>query len=210
MGAASLVGSAIALAFAEAGADVAVTTATPEAEEAYEVRRLAKRIGEMRRRSMAEAVDLSSGTGVQITVRQVAKELGGIDVLVVATGARAGQAVERLSDADWAKVLGQNLSAVFYACRSVAREMLRQEPSPDGSRGIIMILTPPGEALADEQDVAYGAAQSGVVALARGLVREWAPQGIAVERIEASLGSEDEASSEEAASRALAMVAQLR
>jgi len=191
MGATHPVAASIALALAESGADVAVSSATPDADEAFAVRRLAKRISDLGRRSLAESVDLSSGTNVQIAVRQVAKELGRIDVLVVAADFHLSKPTERLSDAEWSKVLGLNLSGVFYACRAVAREMLRQDAREDGGRGQIIVVTQKPGALDDEQDVAYAAAQAGAAALVRGLKREWAALGITVDVIAVSEAGED-------------------
>jgi len=77
------IGKGIALAFAEAGADVAVTTATADAEEALAVRKVAREIDGMGRRTMDQMVDMGIGTNVQVAVRQVAKEMGILTVAVV-------------------------------------------------------------------------------------------------------------------------------
>jgi len=157
MGASGETASAVAIACAEAGADVAVTSATQDADEAFAIRRLAKRISDLDRRSIAEAVDLSLGTNVQVAVRQIAKQLGGIDVLVVAADVRVVKPAERLSDSEWARVLNGNLSAVFYACRAAAREMLSKEDATD--RGRIVVLLPGVE---EETSAAYAAARAGI------------------------------------------------
>src|SRR5688572_27147996 len=127
MGAGWSVGKAIALAFAEAGADVAVTTATNDPEEALSVKKAAKEIGGLGRKSMAEMVDMSLGTGVQVAVRQIAKEMGAIDILVAAPDLYLGKPAEKISDSEWARVINLNLGGVFYACRGVGREMLSRE-----------------------------------------------------------------------------------
>jgi 3-oxoacyl-[acyl-carrier protein] reductase len=191
MGAARPLASSLALALALGGADVAVSTATADAEEAFTVRRLAKRISDLGRRSLAESVDMSIATNVQVSVRQVAKALGRIDTLVLAPDAPLTRPSERLSDADWARTVNLNLSAVFYACRGVAREMLRQEAAEGALRGRIVLLTPPLEASPEQQDSAYVAAKAGAIALVQSLGREWA-SSIAVNAIEASLDEEDE------------------
>lgn len=174
MAAAGDAARAIALAFAEAGADVALTTATPDAEEAFELRRLAKRIGGTGRRTMVESVDMSLGTSVQVAVRQVAKELGGIDLLVAAPDLRLQRPAERMSDVEWSRVVNLNLSGVFYACRSVGREMLGR----DGDGGRIIVLLPALDELetGTEQSAAYVAAKAGAEALVQALAREWAPR----------------------------------
>jgi NAD(P)-dependent dehydrogenase (short-subunit alcohol dehydrogenase family) len=183
MSAAQPVTEAIALALAEWGAELALTTATPDGEEALAVRRLAKRITDSGHRALAESADLSLGTNVQIAVRQVAKELGRIDLLIIAPDFKLARPTERLSDAEWAKVMNLNLSGVFYACRSVAREMVRQEVADDGVRGRIILLTPPREALSQETNAAYIAAKAGALALIGSLAREWSPVSISVNAI---------------------------
>ncbi|MPZ50436.1 MAG: SDR family NAD(P)-dependent oxidoreductase [Dehalococcoidia bacterium] len=191
MGAGQPVAAAIAMGLAEAGADVAITSATADAEEAFELRRLAKRISATGQRSSIESVDMSIATSVQVAVRKVAKELGRIDLLVVAADLRPEQRpAERISDADWARVIGHNLSAMFYACRSVAREMLRQEPAPDTHRGQIIVLTVPAETFEAGTDAAYVAAKAGAAALVTALSREWQPHRINVAAIEVSFTAE--------------------
>ena len=183
MGATSPLPAAIAVAFAEAGADVAVTSTTPDAEEAFELRRLRRRVTDLGRRGLAESVDLGIGTNVQIAVRQASKELGGIDVLVLAPDLRLTRPAERLSDAEWSRVLGYNLSGVFYACRAVAREMLNRDAGEGITRGHILVLLPSIEVLTAEDDAAYAAAKAGALGLVRALRREWAGRGIVVRAV---------------------------
>ena len=180
MGATGMIPGSVALRLAAAGADVALTTATPDAEEALELRRLARSVSDLGRRCLVESVDMSIGANVQITVRQVVKALGRIDLLVTAPDYRDDRASERLSDAEWSKVLGLNLGGVFFACRGAAREMQGQEPpaATPGRRGRIIITTADQEA--GGGGAAYRAAKAGVAGLARALHQEWAPKGIGV------------------------------
>ena len=179
MGAAGSLARAIALAFAKAGADVALTTATSDGDEAFALRSVARAISDLGRRGLVEGVDMSLATSVQITVRQVAKALGGIDVLVAAPDFRLSRPAERLSDADWSKLINLNLSGVFFACRSVAREMLNRNQTPEREResGRIIVVTP---ALPSEASAAYRAAKAGLEGLVAALNDEWASKGIGV------------------------------
>ena len=143
VGAGSGAGRAIAL--AEAGADLALSTVTTDGGEMLSVRKTAKAVRELGRTAIDQAIDASLGTGTQVMVRQVTKELGRIDVLVNAPDLFLGKPATRVSDADWAKVIGQNLSATFFACRAVGREMLKTD-SETGSRGrIINVASALGE-----------------------------------------------------------------
>lgn len=179
MGVRADVAEAIALALAAAGADVALTTATHDAEEAFSLRRITRGVKGLGRASMNESVDMSIGTGVQIAMRQVAKELGGLDIILAGPDLQVEKPSERLTDADWSKLINTNLSATYFACRSAFRELQSNEP-PGGH--IIAILPPP-EASATQPAV-YEAVRTGVAALIDGLTREWAADGIMVSQIE--------------------------
>lgn len=179
LGGASGAGRAIALALAEAGADIAVSSTTRDADEVLAVRRTVRQIAEMGRRTLDQSVDATSGRRVQEMVRQVAGALGGIDILVVAPNLYLGKPAAEVSDREWRCVLQANLSATFYACRAAAREMLRR---PAGYGRIIAVASGLGErGLANS--AAYCAAQGGILNLTRALAQEWAPQGITVNTI---------------------------
>jgi NAD(P)-dependent dehydrogenase (short-subunit alcohol dehydrogenase family) len=174
VGAASSVGRAIALALGEAGADVTVTSATPKASEALAVKRLARQIAITGTHREPQALDASLGTAVQVMVRQVVKDMGGLDVLVTAPDLFLGKAAEKTNDVEWSRVLSANLSSVFYACRAAGREMIRQ-----GWGRIINVASAMGErGLANS--AAYCAAKAGVMNLTRALAQEWGPHGVTV------------------------------
>ncbi|MFQ5879539.1 MAG: SDR family NAD(P)-dependent oxidoreductase, partial [Dehalococcoidia bacterium] len=122
----SEVGSVAATALAEAGADVAVVAASQEGAEVMAAKRTARRLEEMGRRSLAQAIDATNSTAVQVMVRQVAKELGGLDVLVNCQDFYQPKPAHQLDDAQWLRAINLNLSSVFYACRAVLREMERR------------------------------------------------------------------------------------
>lgn len=77
LGAETEVGRAVADALASAGADVAVVAATSDAEAAFAVQRLARRLS-----AVAQAIDATNEMAVRVMVRQVAKQLGGLDAVV--------------------------------------------------------------------------------------------------------------------------------
>lgn len=176
MGLAADAAEPIALALAEAGADVALTTATNDAEEAFALRRISRGVRNHGRNSMNESVDMAIGTGVPIAMRQVAKELGGLDIVVVGPSVSTDKAPERLTDADWARLVNTNLGGVFYACRSAHRELRGNEP-PGGH--IVVVI-------ADEDaatDAVSAATRAGVRALAIELASAWAGDGITVNAV---------------------------
>jgi NAD(P)-dependent dehydrogenase (short-subunit alcohol dehydrogenase family) len=180
VGAATGAGRAIALSLAEAGADLALASVTTEGDEVMALRKTVRHVRDLGRTALEQAIDASSGQGTQVMVRQVAKELGGIDVLVNAPNAFLGKPATKTSDIDWAKVLGRTLNATFFTCRAVAKEMLR-EGAESGANGalqggrIINVASVLGERGLPNA-AAYCAAQGGILNLTRALAQEWAPQ----------------------------------
>ncbi|MBI2724404.1 MAG: SDR family oxidoreductase [Chloroflexi bacterium] len=178
VGAGNASGRAIALALAEAGADIAASSATTDGDEVMRVRRVVKDATALGRRALAMATDVTLGQGVQVMVRQVAKELDGIDILVYAADLFLGKAAESTTDIEFNRVLQVNLAGAFHACRAAGKEMLRQE---HGGR-IINVTSVLGER-AIAHAAAYCAAEAGVLNLTRALATEWGPRGITVNAI---------------------------
>lgn len=166
-------GRAIALAFAESGADVAVSTVLGGSDAALEAKKTADAIAKLGRKSLAESADTTTGTGAQVMVRQVAKTLGGIDILVNAQQAFLGKAFDGVSDAEVAKVIAANLSSPIFTCRSALKEMLK-----DGAGGAILNVTSGLGQRGMENSVVYGAAEGGVNNLTRGIAIEYGRRGI--------------------------------
>jgi NAD(P)-dependent dehydrogenase (short-subunit alcohol dehydrogenase family) len=175
-------GRAIALALAEAGADLALCAATNAADEMLAVRKAAREVRDMGRSAIDTATDASTGQGALVMVNQVAKELGRLDIVVNAPDAFLGKPVTKISDAEWAKVVAQNLSATFFVCRAAGREMLKGDADVRNRGRIINVTSVLGERGLRNAS-AYGAAHAGVMNLTRSLAEEWAAQGVTVNAI---------------------------
>jgi NAD(P)-dependent dehydrogenase (short-subunit alcohol dehydrogenase family) len=188
MGASPELARPLAERFAAAGATIALTTATSDGNEAFELRRVARAVTESGGHCLVEGVDMSIGTAVQVTVRQVAKALGRIDVAVLAPNLQLSRPAERLSDAEWSKVIGVNLSAVFYACRAIAREMFRQ-PAAEGTAGQILVIA---RDPASDDGAAYRAASAGLQGLVEALQEEWRERGVTMDRLACKTSERDE------------------
>jgi gluconate 5-dehydrogenase/2-deoxy-D-gluconate 3-dehydrogenase len=178
VGAGGAAGRAAALALGEAGADVTVCSTSNDGDEIVRAKAVQRELTKMGRSSTTVATDVTLGTGVQVTVRQVAKDMGGIDVLVCAPDLFLGKSAEETSDIEFNKVLQVNLAGTFHACRAVGREMLRQDR---GGR-IINVASVLGER-AIAHAAAYCAAQAGIFNLTRALATEWGPRGVTVNAI---------------------------
>ena len=178
IGAGAAAGRAIALALGEAGADVTVSSITTDGEEVMRARRVQQELTKLGRRSSTVATDVTLGQGVQVMVRQVAKEMDGIDILVNAPDLFLGKAADATTDIEFNRVMQVNLAGTFHACRAVGKEMLKQDR---GGR-IINVASVLGErAIANA--AAYCAAQAGILNLTRALATEWGPHGITVNAI---------------------------
>jgi 3-oxoacyl-[acyl-carrier protein] reductase len=178
LGANDPVAAAIARVLARAGADVAVTSTSGDPEEAFALRPLRRAIEAEGRQAIADIADLGNGSSVQIAVRQIAKQLGRIDIAVVVSSATLDKPSERITDAEWSHSIGFNLGAYFYAARAVAREFATNDAPVDGVKGRFLAILPPLEAAAASP--VRIAARAAVEALMQALGREWAEDGIAV------------------------------
>ncbi len=179
LGAGTPAGHAIAVALAEAGADVAVASASLDGEEVMACRKTHRAIVALGRRSAEYAFDVTLGQNVQVSTRQVAKEMGGLDVLVYAVASVLNRPLEKTTDAEWTRSLAVNLSGAFFACRAATREMLAA-----GGGNIILVTSNLGErGLAGASMLAT--AHHGVIGLTRSLAIELADRGVRVNAIAA-------------------------
>jgi NAD(P)-dependent dehydrogenase (short-subunit alcohol dehydrogenase family) len=179
LGAGTPAGQAIAVALAEAGADVAVASASIDGEEVMACRRTRRAIEALGRRSAEYAFDVTLGQNVQVSTRQVAKEMGGLDILVYAVASALNRPMEKTTDAEWTRSLAVNLSGAFFACRAAVREMLAA-----GGGRIILVTSNLGErGLAGASMLS--AAHHGVIGLTRSLAIELADRGVRVNAIAA-------------------------
>ena len=165
-------GQAMAVALAEAGADIAGLDVSISDETQAQVEALGRRFFRV-------TCDLREATVVQLneTVKQVAQEMGRLDILVNNAGIiRRAPALE-FSEEFWDDVIQINLKAVFFLAQAAGKLMAEQ-----GSGKIINVasmLSFQGGILVPS----YTAAKSGVAGLTRALANEWAAKGINVNAI---------------------------
>ena len=177
IGASNPIGRAAAVALAEAGADVAVSTSTRSRREEVTVNSCANEVWALDRKSFAQAIDAASESDVEALVQRAAGELGRLDILVNAQDLPFAKPIADIAPAEWQRVLNVNLTGVYLACRAAAKPMLSQ-----GSGRIISVVS----VLAERgmaNGAAYCAAQAGVLNLTRALALEWAESGITVNAI---------------------------
>lgn len=171
-GAGQGIGRAVALAWAQAGANVAVLDAN-----AQNAARTADELDSIGARSLAIAVDVTDENAVNEAVQQVDFELGELDIAFNNAGIARGEVPSVDMPADWWRsVIDVNLSGVFYSAQAEARVML-----PRG-RGAILNMASMSGTIANKGLLQpnYNASKAGVAHLTRSLAVEWSPQGVRV------------------------------
>ncbi len=166
-GASRGIGRAIALALAQAGYRV-VGTATTESGAQAIAQALAPLGGQ------GWVLNVTDGAALDATVDRLAKELGGLHVLVNNAGITRDTLSMRMKDDDWDAVIDTNLKAVFRACRAATKPMMRQR------YGRIVNITSVVGASGNPGQANYAASKAGVAGLTRSLARELAPRNITV------------------------------
>ena len=182
-GAAGAIGSAIARAFAAAGADVALADRTPTDAVAAQVAALG-------RRAVSLAADVASRAEVAAMVGQTVAALGRLDILVTAAGIVATGAAATLAEAEWDRVIAINLKGTFLCCQAAIAPMRAQHYGRMIVIGSIIgknggnarpWLDPAEQNRSG--NIAYGAAKAGTHAITQFLARELAADGITVNAI---------------------------
>lgn len=173
VGCATPVARAIALAFAEVGADVAVASATLDGDEVMEAKRIAKEVEKLGRASASQGWDVTLPTNVQVSLKQLVKDFGHPSILVYTADMPLARTIEKTGDADFARVHGVNLAGAYYAARSFVKEF----PDGESTGRLIFVNTLFGERGVDDAS-AYAAAKAGVIGLSAALSQELGARGI--------------------------------
>lgn len=168
------IGRAMAVAFAAAGADVAINWLDDEtAAEA-----VAAEVRDRGRRALTVKADVGRIGEVAAMVAAVEDALGTIGVLVNNAGIFPRVPFLDLSESDWDRVLGVNLKGACFCAQAVARKMVAA-----GRPGSIINLTSGAAFRGSPRGVHYCASKGGIVALTRQMALELAPHRIRVNAI---------------------------
>lgn len=172
-GAARGLGHAIAVALAEAGADVAVGLRDLSSDGGIVA--AVERLG---RRALPLQMDVSRLDEVEAAVRQCVEELGSVDLLVNNAGIAPGDIpAEEVSLADFERTVDVNLRGTFFACQAAFR------PMRERGFGRIVNLSSQAGLVALPGESVYCLTKAGISHLTRCLAVEWGRHGIAVNAV---------------------------
>ncbi len=181
-GGASGMGRAMALAFAAAGADVAIGSllagaAPADGEVVYlpGEEQLAATATELRSagaRVVAQGLDVTDGDSVEALFAAAEAELGPVAVLANAAGVTAEQTVVGHPDALWQKVLDVNLTGTYRCIKRALPGMI------EVGWGRIVNIASTAASVGAATSGAYCASKAGVVGLTRAVALEGAPHGV--------------------------------
>ncbi len=171
-GGAKGIGVAICKALAESGYNIAVNYNSSEEAAAG----LKKQLSDITQIEIFKA-DVSDSRQVNSMFDQIEKAFGGVDILVNNAGIAEQVLFTDISDEQWAKMLGTNLTGAFNCCRRALKYMINNK---QGS--IINIASMWGEVGAS-MEVHYSAAKAGLIGLTKALAKEVGPSGITVNAV---------------------------
>ena len=176
VGAGRGIGKGIALAYAEAGADVAITglTAVGATAVAEEVRRIG-------RQGLAFSGDATKSADMDQLAKDVLAQFGHLDVLVNCVGDAISKPVATLpegtpgmTEEEWHSIIDINLTEAFQGCRAFGPHFLeRRQGSVINVSGWASFRGAPNRS-------AYDAAKAGLMRFTESLAQEWAPYGVRV------------------------------
>jgi glucose 1-dehydrogenase len=177
-GGSSGIGQAIAVRFAEHGANVAInylTTPDEAADTAEQVHACVNRVQQQGVRDVLVQADVSNEDDVVRMVGEAAERLGGIDVLINNAGIQISRPSEELSSAHFDKVLAVNLRGAFLSAREAIKRFLA-----DGNGGSIVNVSSVHQLIPKPNYLGYSVSKGGMQNLTRTLALEYAASGIRV------------------------------
>ena len=172
-GAASGIGRAAAIAYAEAGAHVVCADINAVGAEAT-----AAAIQQTQRRALAVQADVGDLGDIDRMVRQTVDTFGQIDIVLNNAGVTRRAYIMDLTEADWDRIHRVNAKGVFFCLQRVAKEMI-----PRRSGRIINIASIAGKGYAGTSNAAYAASKGAVISLTLTAAQQLGPHNINVNAI---------------------------
>ncbi len=163
------IGRAIALALAEAGADIALA-----ARRVDKLEQTADEITKLGRRAIALPLDLTDPAAIAPCVEAAERQLAPLDILINNSGVSGAAWAADLSLEEWTRVIDTNLRGAFLMCQAAGRGMRER-----GSGAIVNVASVAG-LIGVKMLSAYAASKGGLIQLTKTLALEWARSGVRV------------------------------
>ena len=169
-GASRGIGQSIAVALADAGADVALV-----ARSADGLADTAEAIDALGRKAFVIPADVTSQEEVATAVTKAIDQLGHVDIVINnAGGSNFMVSFRDLRLAGWEKLIRLNLDSAVYVCHAFAGHLL------DRGQGTVINVASVAGVAASPLLSPYGAAKAGLISLTKTLAAEWARDGVRV------------------------------
>ena len=184
------IGEAIALALAEAGADIVLA-----ARSAEQLEQVAEKVKQLGQKCLAIATDVTNAEQVQRMVDETLTEFGKIDILVNNAGSTVIKPIAPLpkfesnmtrlipdffsgmTEEEWHRLVDTNLTSVFLCSRAVGPHLIKQ------GKGKVINVSSIGSIRGSAYRVAYTATKAGVSMFTKSLALEWSRYKINVNAI---------------------------
>jgi glucose 1-dehydrogenase len=180
-GGTSGIGQAIAVRFAQHGANVAINYLRRPDEASDTEQQVMDCVNEVQQEGVRDVLvqgDVSLEDDVVRMVGQAAGELGGLDVLINNAGIQISRHSDELSSEDFDKVLAVNLRGAFLCAREAIRHFLAE-----GKPGVIINVSSVHQLIPKPDYLGYSVCKGGMQNLTRTLALEYAARGIRVNGI---------------------------
>lgn len=172
VGGTSGIGRAIALGFAEAGADV-----VPTSRRAEQVETTAREIEELGRRSLRVTSDVANRDSLEHVLSETVGAFAKVDILVNSAGTTKRAPTITFLEEDWNNIIDTNLTGTLRACQVFGRHMLERRS------GSIINIASLSTFVALHEVAAYSASKAAVGSLTKSLAVEWSNHGVRVNAI---------------------------
>jgi len=172
-GASRGIGRAIAVALAEAGADVAINYVSSESA----AKELEAEIQKMGRRAILAQADVADYPDTFRMAQDVLKAFGHLDILINNAGINSDKTFVKMDHASWRKVLAINLDGVFNCTKVFIDQMIAQE------WGRVVNITSVIGQIGNFGQANYAASKAGVAAFTKSLAKELASKHITVNAV---------------------------
>lgn len=171
-GAARGLGRAIALALAEAGADVALGLRDIHSDSG-----IGAEVAARGRRSLPLQMDMTRPEQIRQAVEEAVRHFGRLDILVNNAGIAPDNLAENVTEEDFDRTLAINLKGTFFACQAAGRVMIQQKS------GCIINMSSQAAFAALPTESIYCMTKAGIVHLTKCLAVEWGKYNILVNAV---------------------------